>query len=342
MTHTTNTITAHHVTTSPSSSGRFRQAVGFGAGIVATLTAGIVFAAAGASAGPGADEATFVPITPCRLFDTRPAPDNVGERATPLGANDIHIQQVTGTNGNCVIPTDATAVALNATAVGATAPSFGTFYPADAPLPDSSNLNYGPGQAATPNKVDVKLSADGKVAVFNKFGSVNMLADITGYYTNTGLQQLDAQLAEVTAKADEALELAQLESMMVTNDDIPLTLGVLGAVQNVASLTIEGGELPGGARQASVHYSINVGTNNATNNVECGISTGDELQQPFVQNWEPGAIQDGSPAGSLSGHRIVHVDSEASKSVNLLCRNEGNGFMVLDNAVMTADISYLD
>ena len=68
------------------------------------------------------DRSVFVPIVPCRLLDTR-AVAPVGPRSTPLGANDTLVQRVHGTNGNCTIPADATAIALNVTATNVTVAS---------------------------------------------------------------------------------------------------------------------------------------------------------------------------------------------------------------------------
>ena len=66
------------------------------------------------------------------VADTRPAPGNVGARGTPIAASETGTFQVTGANGNCIIPAQATrivanATAVNATAVNATAASFVTF-----------------------------------------------------------------------------------------------------------------------------------------------------------------------------------------------------------------------
>src|SRR5687767_13453750 len=56
----------------------------------------------------------LIPITPCRVMDTRPGGDNVGPRATPLGTDETHSIQVRGDNGNCTgIPLDTVAVAMN-------------------------------------------------------------------------------------------------------------------------------------------------------------------------------------------------------------------------------------
>jgi hypothetical protein len=125
----------------------------------------------------------FVPITPCRLFDTRPA-EQVGLRSAPLSAGDIHVQDVVGTNGNCAVPSGATAVAMNVTSVNGTAPSFLTIWPSDVDRPLASSLNWVPGDPPKPNKVDVKLSATGRLSFFNNTGSVDVLADVVGYYVN--------------------------------------------------------------------------------------------------------------------------------------------------------------
>ena len=155
-----------------------------GAALAVVLGAGVALPNASAAVTSG-ERAVFVPIVPCRLFDTRPAPDNIGPRATPLGAGEVYTQQVGGTNGHCNIPTDATAISMNVTAVGGTAGSFLTLYPADAAeRPQASNLNWTPGSPAVPNKVDVKLSANRAINLFNLAGSVDVLADVVGYYAD--------------------------------------------------------------------------------------------------------------------------------------------------------------
>jgi hypothetical protein len=75
----------------------------------------------------------------------------------------VHTQNVTGTNGDCNIPSDAVGVAMNVTIVSPTAQSNLRVFPADIATPNASNLNWLPGQSPTPNKVDVKLSPDGKI-----------------------------------------------------------------------------------------------------------------------------------------------------------------------------------
>lgn len=151
-----------------------------GAAVVVALGGGGLAVHATSSSG---ERDVFIPITPCRLFDTRSeAP--VGPRTTPIGPGATFAQAVRGTNGNCTIANDATAVAMNVTVVNGTAASFLTVWPSDAPRPLASSLNWTAGSPPTPNKVDVKLAADGSISLFNNVGTVDVLADVVGYYSN--------------------------------------------------------------------------------------------------------------------------------------------------------------
>lgn len=174
-----------------------RMAIGGALGLVLTIAATQAWSA---TAAPGDVDATFVPVTPCRLFDMRPDAAPADGKKTPLGpgAANVYTQQVTGTVGQCVgIPTGAVAVSMNVTITNPTATSFLTVFPADQALPNASNLNWVAGGSPTPNKVDVKLSPDGKIKLFNETGTVNVIADIVGYYSRGSLVELTTRLAAV-------------------------------------------------------------------------------------------------------------------------------------------------
>jgi hypothetical protein len=101
-----------------------------GAAVAVTVGAGgLMTASASISSG---ERAVYVPITPCRVMDTRPGTDTVGTRTAPLAAGDVHTISVTGHNGNCTLPLDAVGVVMNVAAVDPTQSSFLTVYPADA------------------------------------------------------------------------------------------------------------------------------------------------------------------------------------------------------------------
>ena len=161
-------------------SGSFRRSrwAAFGAVVAVLVSAGGLLSAS-ASSSSGAS--SFVPITPCRLLDTRPE-HVVGSRSTPVGPVATFTAQVWGTNGNCTIPSGSTGLSMNVVAVNPTSSSFLTVFPADKPLPLSSNLNWVAGQPPTPNAVTVSVSADGRISIYNNAGTVDVAVDIVGYY----------------------------------------------------------------------------------------------------------------------------------------------------------------
>ena len=128
---------------------------------------------------------SFIGIAPCRLFDTRPAPDNIGDRNTPLAAGEELTRQVTGANGNCNIPANATAIAYNLT-VPTSISGFLTIFPADATRPTSSSINPVAGESVKANGGIVGLSPTGAIKLYTLTGPLNAIVDITGYYTSAG------------------------------------------------------------------------------------------------------------------------------------------------------------
>lgn len=171
--------------------------------VVALLLSILTMQALNATAAPGDDDSTFVPVSNCRLFDTRPGFEPSEGKKSPLGAGNgnVHTQQVTGSVGDCVIPSDASAVQMNVTIVGPTAQSNLRCYPADlTEAPNASCLNWLPGQSPTPNEVTTKLSPDGKMKFFNQNGQVNLLVDLSGYYTQSSLKEIQARLLLLEAK----------------------------------------------------------------------------------------------------------------------------------------------
>jgi sugar lactone lactonase YvrE len=126
----------------------------------------------------GAD-GLYNPLTPSRILDTRTGNGTNGI-IQPLGPGAVLALQVANRGG--VDPASVSAVVLNVTVADPTAASYLTIYPSDAARPLASNLNFVPGQTV-PNRVIVKLGADGAVKIFNSAGSVNVIADVGGWFT---------------------------------------------------------------------------------------------------------------------------------------------------------------
>lgn len=183
----------------------------FGTGAVVALIASLlVLDAWRADAGdPGADDTTFVPMTACRLVDTRPAPDRVGPHGS-WGHADTKTLQATGVNGQCTIPVTAVGLSMNVTALNATADGFLTFWDTG-PRPLAASLNPSPGQAPIPNAVNVKLSPTGSFMGYNERGNVDVVIDANGYFVNTSVRELHQRLAALEA-ANPGPRIAVLEA----------------------------------------------------------------------------------------------------------------------------------
>ncbi|MCX5211151.1 hypothetical protein OG689_17960 [Kitasatospora sp. NBC_00240] len=121
----------------------------------------------------------LTPITPSRFLDTR---DGTGAPQQRVGPGGVVTLQVAGVKG---IPAEGVkAVVMNVTAVHPTEAGHVTVYPNGQPLPNVSNLNFTAGQIV-PNLVTVPV-VNGKVDLRNSGGSVDLIADVTGYYSATG------------------------------------------------------------------------------------------------------------------------------------------------------------
>ena len=136
---------------------------------------------------PPSTPSGFVALAPTRVLDTR---DGTGGRSAPLGPQESWKFSLAGRFG---VPVDAVAVALNVTAVDATAATYVTVHPFAETRPSSSNLNPVPGQV-TPNLVVARVGMDGAVVLYNNSGTVNLIADIVGYFipgSDVGLLAID-------------------------------------------------------------------------------------------------------------------------------------------------------
>lgn len=135
---------------------------------------------------PPSSPTEFVSMNPLRLFDTR---DGTGGRLGPLNAGESWAFTIRGQFG---VPADAIAVAINLTAVDATTATFVTAWPGGQMQPMTSNLNPVPGMAV-PNLAIIRLGNAGDVNFFNNTGTVNLLADVVGYFrdgTSIGMAPL--------------------------------------------------------------------------------------------------------------------------------------------------------
>jgi hypothetical protein len=177
----------------------------------------------------------FNAVTPSRILDTR----NGNGSATPAGAIGPNSTITLPVAGNGIVPpSGAAAVVLNVTVTRPSASSYLTVFPTGS-RPLASNLNFTAGQTV-PNRVIVPLSASGSISFYNAFGSVDVIADISGWLTDasnpsaTGSRFAPAAPARIL-DTRSAQKLGPNQSMSVAiagNGPIPNT-GVLSVVLNV-------------------------------------------------------------------------------------------------------------
>jgi hypothetical protein len=112
-------------------------------------------------------------LTPCRAVDTR------GGGAVPANA----FRTIT-ISGLCGVPSGATAIAVNLTAVSPSSLGFATLYPGPAIVtrPNVSTINYPAGRTLA-NNARAALGVDGTLNIFNSGSSpLDVLIDIQGYF----------------------------------------------------------------------------------------------------------------------------------------------------------------
>lgn len=155
--------------------------------------------------GDPAGDLVFVPVTPCRLFDTRltagPLPAN-GTRNFDISVAGTYTAQG-GSATDCGLAGGGSfaAAVINLTVVNPSMPGYITAYPLNAPQPLASSLNYDTGDIVG-NEVVVKLDlglSSAELTVYS-FAQTHLVGDIVGYFAPpvaTPLQCVDTTITQV-------------------------------------------------------------------------------------------------------------------------------------------------
>lgn len=130
----------------------------------------------GATTTPGTPGA-FVPLDPTRILDTR-RPEDLDPQ-TPAGVlwprwtREVRIPGEASTRGSSVL--------VNLTGAATRGPGYLTLWPARAPRPGTSNVNFSRPGAVVPNHAITKITQDFGMQVFTSHGAA-IIADLGGYY----------------------------------------------------------------------------------------------------------------------------------------------------------------
>jgi LPXTG-site transpeptidase (sortase) family protein len=117
----------------------------------------------------------FRGVAPLRVLDTR--------TTSKPGAGSYSSVVIAGLAG---VPSSATAVVLNVTAIDATGEGYVTVFPwGDPSLPNTSNVNIQRSGQMVANLVTVRLGGDGRIGLYTSIAA-DLLVDVFGYYISSG------------------------------------------------------------------------------------------------------------------------------------------------------------
>jgi hypothetical protein len=206
----------------------------------------------------------FSPLSPFRLLDTRSPKQTLG----PNGTLNLSMAQA-------AVPADATAVILNVTATGTTAASFFTVYPAGAPQPVASDLNWVAGKTV-PNLDVVKLGG-GSITLFNQFGSADAIVDILGYFSPPPVS-VSAKPSSIPADGSSTsavtATVTQPDGTPAVNDSVSFTTGggaSCGAIGGSPAMTNTSGSATVTYTTSTTAGSCSITATEATNNLSGSI-----------------------------------------------------------------------
>jgi len=211
---------------------------------------GVAFVHAAVSSNPS----IFHALSPVRVFDTRTGAGGVP--IATLGAGATLDVQMTGVNG---VPSNATAVVLNVTVVDGTASSFLTVWPTGEAKPLASSLNW-TGPDATPNGVTAPIGTAGKVSFYNLAGTVNVLADVAGYYTAADQPPFTQVVAQAVANPVLPSVLGQIASVNITLPDVCPGPDKWNVLVQADGYYLTGGGTGGVQRSATVALGLDATT----------------------------------------------------------------------------------
>jgi hypothetical protein len=134
---------------------------------------------------PPRAENTYVPITPCRIVDTRNAVGFIGNGVTRtyyVGGT-VGFAPQGGKSGGCGIPVGAAAVSATVTAVSPTIGGYLRAYPSNQAEPTATTLNYvAHVSAGTGSTLSLSTASAQALKVTNHAGRTGLVIDVSGYY----------------------------------------------------------------------------------------------------------------------------------------------------------------
>jgi hypothetical protein len=135
----------------------------------------------------------FVPLTPCRVLDTRLGGGQIlgGTIRNVYVSGTFGFQPQGGTTGGCGVPLGATAVAATVLSVNSTATGRITAYPSAAAAPTATTLYFSKGVTTSTGTTLSLTTGAAKQLAIKSYATTDVVIDVSGYY----IPQIHAALA---------------------------------------------------------------------------------------------------------------------------------------------------
>ncbi len=304
--------------------------------------------------------AVFVPVTPCRVVDTR--------SSSPVAADSTRTFQVAGSGlsaqggstAGCGVPAEALGVELSVTAPAPPGTGFLRAWPADSSAPNATMVNFTAAQGTT-NTGAVRLSsapgdADLSVGVFGS--ASNVIVDVQGYFVSQTWSPSGPQVVSFAATPTSAPAPALVAfSWSVSDpDDDALTCAIDGDGDGTDDVTVNNCENPGsrnvtvptaGPRTARLTVSDGAATTQVTTPV---IATADPVEAYDIElrfQGSPSIEQQGFFIDAAARWESIVVRGVPSATVNVDLDDCGEGTnqpisQVVDDLVIDAIVTPID
>ncbi len=256
----------------------------------------------------------YTPVAPKRILDTREA---IGAPKAKVPAQTPLVLNVRGLSTSAgPVPDNATAVILNVTVTNISSATDVRVYPTGAPLPKSSNLNAVRGQTV-PNLVTATLGTDGSVSLLSSGGTVDLLADLAGWYTpdaaGSGFSALDPRRILDTRTPNVGARAGKVAANQ------PLDLQVTGSLATSDGVNVD---VPADATAVV----LNVTATGATANTDVRV-----YPTPADASTEPPLVSNLNLRPGPATPNLVTVPVGAGGKVRMLNRN-GDVHLIADIA----------
>lgn len=255
---------------------------------------------------PSTGAGLYTAVDPTRIVDTREYAGNpTSYGGQTLGPGQSLQVTVAGKGG--VPSSGAEAAVLNITAVDGTTGGYLEVFPTGSTPSSASLVDFKPGQAAA-NQDVAMLSGSGQVTILNSVGSVDVLVDVVGWYTNGSSGATTGSAFNVLVPT-RAIDTRSDSGYAYSGDTLP----------SLQTLRVQFAGLGGVPTSGAVAVAANT-------SIADGTGTGDLVVWPEDQtmalssetNWTAGQGADNLVVMGLGANGAAEVFNDSTGSIDLI------------------------